>query len=335
MKESREIRYSPALDGLRAICIILTLFNHVSGVPRVINGSVGVDVFFPLSGFLITGILLEKDWNDLKGYFIRRFFRIAPVYYFSLFCTVLLTLISYWFSVGESRMDQLSTVINPSLLFSRELASAPTLFGQAWTVGIEEKFYIGWPIIFLILRNNAARLVLLTAVLVIFSTIGNGEMFRGYGGIALGCIASILYFSYGFRIRTSYAVVLLAIAYTYTITSEAWFRNISVALGAAFLIPSIYATRSIVSRTLSLPLVVFVGRLTFSVYMMHVLVFFFVKLVLRHFGLEVWFVVFPVGYTCTLLVAWSLYHLYENPLINYGKRLAKSVRSHPENTFAS
>ena len=69
--------------------------------------------------------------------------------------------------------------------------------------------------------------------------------------------------------------------------------------------------------------------------MMHVIVFFFAKLVLRHFGLEVWFLLFPVGYAATLLFAWSLYHFYENPLIDYGKRLAKRVRSHSENMFSN
>lgn len=328
LEDSRDMKYSPALDGLRGICILFTLFNHVSGVPRFINGSIGVDVFFPLSGFLITGIMLKNDWNDLKGYFIRRLFRIAPVYYLSLSFTVLLTLISYWLSVGESRMDQLSRIIIPSLLFSRELAGAPTLFGQAWTVGIEEKFYVSWPIIFLLLRNNTGRFVLLASILIVFSTIGSNEMLRGYGGIALGCISSILYFNYGFRVKTSYAAFSLLVAYVYTIFSEAWFRNVSVAFGAALLIPSIYATQSIVSRALSYPAVVYIGRLTFSVYMIHVLIFFFVKMLLRHFGLEMWLLVFLAGYASTLVVAWLIYHLYENPLIHYGKRLAQNVRSH-------
>ena len=325
MGKLRELRYSPALDGLRAICIIFTLFNHVSGVPRFINGGVGVDVFFPLSGFLITGIMLRNDWSNLKSYYIRRLFRIAPVYYLSLFLTVLLALIAHWLSLGESRLDQLGNIIIPSLLFSRELASASTLFGQAWTVGIEEKFYITWPIIFLLVGHNTGRIVLLIAVLIVFSTTGSPEMLRGYGGIALGCVSSILYFTYDFRVKTSYAAFMLAIAYSYCIYSEAWFKNIAIDLGAALLIPSIFSTQSIVSRALSYPPVVFLGKLTYSVYMIHVLVFFFVKMLLQHFGIEYWLLVFLIGYALTLMFAWSIYHFYENPLIKYGKRLAGNV----------
>ena len=118
---------------------------------------------------------------------------------------------------------------------------------------------------------------------------------------------------------------MLAIAYLYCVYSDVWFENFSIALGAAFLIPSLFATQSIVSRVLSHPAIVFVGKLTFSVYMFHVLVFFFVKLLLRRFGIDYWLAVFLGGYTLTLMFAWLVYRYYEKPLIKYGKRIATNV----------
>ncbi len=298
-------------------------------MPRFIDGSVGVDVFFPLSGFLITGIMLKKDWTDLKGYFIRRFFRIAPVYYLSLAFTVMLALCTRWLPAGESRLDQLGDIIVPSLFISRELAHAPTLFGQAWTVGIEEKFYIVWPIALLLVRGFIGRIAFLLSVLILMWVYGNPLFLRGYGGIALGCLAGILYFSFGFRVRTSYAALALAAAYLFCISSEGGMRNIAIDFAAALLIPSIFSTQSILSRALSHPAVVSVGKLTFSVYMFHVLIFFFVKAVLRHFGLEYWRLVFVVGYALTLICAYLIYRYYEAPLIKYGKHLAAKGNPKP------
>jgi peptidoglycan/LPS O-acetylase OafA/YrhL len=323
---ANEISYSPALDGLRAICIVLTLFNHITGAPAFINGSAGVDIFFPLSGFLITGIMLKKDWSDLKSYLIRRFFRIAPVYYLSLTFTAIFALCTRWMPASDSRLDQLGNIIIPSLLMSRELANAPTLFGQAWTVGIEEKFYIAWPIMILLMRGVVGRVTCLIAALVFSLAFGNPFLLRGYGGIALGCLAGILYFSFGFRIKTSYAAWILAAAYCYCISSEGGYKNITIDFAAALFIPSIFSTQSVISRALSYAPIVFVGRLTFSVYMLHVLILYFTKWLLRYFGLEYWPLVFVLGYAFTLICAFFVYQWFEAPLIEYGKRLAGKSR---------
>ena len=77
--------YFPALDGVRAVCILLVMFNHVhEPMPLWVQGRIGVDIFFVLSGFLITTLLLrerERHGNvSLKGFYTRRFFRIVPVY---------------------------------------------------------------------------------------------------------------------------------------------------------------------------------------------------------------------------------------------------------------
>jgi peptidoglycan/LPS O-acetylase OafA/YrhL len=136
-----KVTYTPALDGLRAVCILFTVLNHIHGTPGWINGSVGVDIFFALSGFLITMIIADNRASDLPAYLIRRAFRIAPVYYLALATTAALALLAAHVLHDPSRAEQLPEILLPSLLFSRELANSPTLFGQAWTVGIEEKFW--------------------------------------------------------------------------------------------------------------------------------------------------------------------------------------------------
>lgn len=327
MKEKNkmaEIKYSPQLDGLRAVCIIFTIFNHVDGVPFFIDGNVGVDVFFALSGFLITGILLRSNWCDLKGYYIRRFYRILPVYYLALIATVIFAVVLNHFGIGESKINQMENSILPSLLISRELATgAPTFFGQAWTVGIEEKFYLVWPVIFLAIKNNKARLFLLIFIIGTLFQVHNSNFLRGYAGIALGSMASILYFKKRFALKIHYGFVALCIAYVVCVHFDSWYKNLSISLAAALFIPALYADKSsIYTRVLSIRLMSFVGKLTFSVYMFHVLVLNFVKIILNRIHMNNFLIVFVVGYILSLALAWVIYEKFEKPLINRGKILS-------------
>src|SRR5690606_33976224 len=91
------VRYWPALDGLRAVSILLVvLFHTTDPVWQVIDGRMGVTLFFVISGFLITTLLLREEERrgqvSLRGFYIRRIFRIAPLYYLALGATLVLVL---------------------------------------------------------------------------------------------------------------------------------------------------------------------------------------------------------------------------------------------------
>src|SRR5690349_18710769 len=88
MKADAQREYFPALDGLRGIAILMVLIAHdFNRIPYILElGSYGVDLFFVLSGFLITDILLRtrNQKNYFRSFFIRRILRIFPVYYLAL-----------------------------------------------------------------------------------------------------------------------------------------------------------------------------------------------------------------------------------------------------------
>ena len=169
------LRRFPALDGLRAIAAVLVVFFHYGG-PDWLQGWAGVQMFFVLSGFLITTLMLREERRtgeiSLKEFYLRRAFRILPVYFVILLVT----------AVGSALFGTfVSNGIGPALkyflTFTNEFAGASP-YGQSWSLGIEQKFYLVWPLVAIALgtvvlkrRAGAAALgMLLALVIVNFTT---------------------------------------------------------------------------------------------------------------------------------------------------------------------
>jgi peptidoglycan/LPS O-acetylase OafA/YrhL len=282
---------------------------------------VGVDIFFALSGFLITSILLKTNYENLYGYYVRRFFRIAPVYYLTLGLTIASVFILKSFGLGESKFDQLGDMLIPSLLFSRELSNAPTLFGQAWTVGIEEKFYLFWPLVFLFIKNTKNLIIFLVLAFgfcILF--LKSSMLLRGYGGISLGCISSLLYFKKKIRIKTIYSSFALLLAYIICYFVDFSWKNILISFAGSMLVVSLYSEKTKLSNMLSGKLIVSIGKLTFSVYMIHNLILNMVKFSLSQTPINQWYYIFGLGYIFSLLISWVIYKYFEYPLIKFASK---------------
>lgn len=174
-QESGPNRFYPALDGLRALAIGAVLISHYfpdrSPIQRAFHwGRFGVLLFFVLSGFLITGLLLRGRDAAVPGgptkgavfraFVIRRGLRIAPIYY-------LVVLIGWWVGYGpiaDHLPWHLTYTGNIAMTyFGARLAQATHL----WSLCVEEQFYLLWPIVVLFVA--AKRLVWIAAGLVLFS----------------------------------------------------------------------------------------------------------------------------------------------------------------------
>jgi peptidoglycan/LPS O-acetylase OafA/YrhL len=163
----------PGLDGLRAVAILLVFFFHTDYLNV---GWVGVLLFFVLSGFLITGILVEmKEKLPVKAYFIkfygRRFLRIFPLYYFYLF---LMLIVAYWlFSIGyrPNRMLEYFQQAPYALAYVYDFFYASILFKSSyfithfWSLSVEEQFYILWPMLILFTPKTAYKKLFIAAIL--------------------------------------------------------------------------------------------------------------------------------------------------------------------------
>lgn len=159
IRRSREgLRYFPEIDGLRALAVCAVLVFHA--FPGVLPGGfVGVDVFFVISGFLISGIMLDaigKDEFSIADFYARRIRRIFP----ALIVVLLACLIAGWWLLSYQEYRHLGKHIaaaagffvnfqlfKESGYFDTEAALKPLL--HLWSLGVEEQFYILWPVLLL------------------------------------------------------------------------------------------------------------------------------------------------------------------------------------------
>ena len=151
--------YKPALDGLRALAVLAVLLYH-GGVSWAQGGFLGVDLFFALSGYLITALLLaergETGRVDAKSFWMRRAKRLLPALF--LMMLVLAAYVALFASPEEAqrlRADGTATILYVANWWyalsgaSYFEAFHPSMFRHTWSLGIEEQFYLVWPLLFI------------------------------------------------------------------------------------------------------------------------------------------------------------------------------------------
>lgn len=176
-------QYYPALDGFRALAILMVFFHHyITYFPGMdsklaASGWIGVDLFFVLSGFLITGILWDSKGKPhaLHDFYIRRGLRIWPLYYGVLFVLFVLSLAAHWTLSGYYLLwvfhlgNYARFVTNFPVDFITKTGSgydtSLVSFGHFWSLCVEEQFYLLWPLVVMTVRSKKRLLQICLAVL--------------------------------------------------------------------------------------------------------------------------------------------------------------------------
>ncbi|WP_083342025.1 acyltransferase family protein [Mycobacterium talmoniae] len=146
-----------ALDGLRAIAVALVLAEH-GGIPGVGGGFIGVDLFFVLSGFLITSLLLDELGRtgriDLAGFWIRRGRRLLPALLLMVLTVAVARELFPSSAVAGLRDDAIAAfcwVANWRFVFAKTdyftQGGTPSPLQHAWSLGVEEQYYLVWPLL--------------------------------------------------------------------------------------------------------------------------------------------------------------------------------------------
>ncbi|WP_204079860.1 acyltransferase family protein [Mycobacterium riyadhense] len=168
----------PALDGLRAIAVALVLVGH-GGIPGVSGGFIGVDIFFVLSGFLITSLLLDELGRtgriDLTGFWIRRARRLLPALVLMVLTVAAARELLPYQALTGLRSDAIAAflwianwrfVAQQTDYFTQ--GAPPSPLQHTWSLGVEEQYYLVWPILLiavtLLLAARAKRYFAKTTV---------------------------------------------------------------------------------------------------------------------------------------------------------------------------
>jgi peptidoglycan/LPS O-acetylase OafA/YrhL len=205
----------PSLNGLRAISISIVVINHLfmrhiishsngydlfAAISDIINGGFGVTIFFVLSGFLITRLLMIEEAENksisIKNFYMRRILRIFPAYYFLLLVYAVLQLIGF---LHTSNISWLT-----ALTFTKQFNSLDNWhMTHLWSLSVEEFFYLFWPFIFIKSGGNRNKfpiaiiciVVLLRVFLMKFPVSGLDSItiFERADALMIGCLFAINY----------------------------------------------------------------------------------------------------------------------------------------------
>jgi len=306
-----KLPYIKPLDGLRTIAVVMVIVSHFFSIDSFPDGfkwlhratqfgSSGVSLFFVLSGFVITRILLQSVQNEhyFKSFYMRRVLRIFPLYYFALFFYYALPYlaslvnlhIGIQYPIGLNVVYFATYLQNIAMTFNWNDAG-PVHF---WSLSVEEHFYLVWPaVVFFVYPSSPKKLTYLILILIATTFILRLFMLKhGYNidyftpvrvdQLLLGSFLAILERK-GFLIRQFRKYYLLALFTGIAFLIFCIFQNDFYvdlykhnALGLTFLgliaLTIVYAERSWLSSFLNLSFMQYIGKISYGMYVWHPLV---------------------------------------------------------------
>jgi peptidoglycan/LPS O-acetylase OafA/YrhL len=302
-KRASRLGYQPTLDGIRGVALMAIIFFHAYELPS--GASIGLDLFFVLSGFLITTLLLEewvkRDAISLRAFYLRRFLRLFPAMFVLLVGYVLiLALQSDLTGIRlKSAVVSLLYVSNFAQGFGFEF-DAQSL-GHLWSLGLEEQFYLIWPSTLVLVLVKWPRRIIHVAVAGIGAVIlwrlwliVDGAPFERlyfppdvrFDEFLVGCLGGILFVRHRdvlTRISSRTYVALCAVAVVVLTTATLLLpppeeENLLMQYGGYTVIPllalvviltCVLDRWALLRRFLSVEVFVFLGKVSYSVYLWH------------------------------------------------------------------
>lgn len=347
--------YVPSIDGLRGISILMVFIAHI-GFERIVPGGLGVTIFFFISGYLITTLLIDEYTThqdiDFKLFFTRRLLRLYP--------PLLFMLVLYGVYIALTHANFNTAELWASLFyyenyyfFNHPLHTSP-ICKILWSLAVEEHFYLLFPPLFLILAKTpkffVSALVLLLFIPLAFRITGtmmygnSGDITERYtyclthtrfDSIIYGCLASLLLhlnvsgtFAKLLADKKIFSLALAAIIGCLFYRNE-FFRNTlrySVqGLSLFVIIPAIINIKAYkpLKRFLSSAVLVWIGRLSYAIYLTHMIAISTLSF-LREGRHPIMFYVAVT--TLTALLSVSCHFLIEKPFARLRKRFKPNYK---------
>lgn len=340
---SKVISYRPDIDGLRTVSVFLVILFHAD-LSLFSGGFVGVDIFFVISGYLITSSINKQMLNNsfsFKEFYIRRIRRIIPVLVFML---VLVTIPAYLFLFPNDFESYSRTLLHSMLstnnfylwstnndYFVGNTDIMPLM--HTWSLSVEEQFYFMWPILLLILhRFFNLNLRVYTVFVLLISTILLSIYMTGedksmayfllparFFELLMGAILAILWdripkFPKSINHTFSVLGILLILIPSIMLTKASFFPGLNAfwpCLGAVLLILSgkEKGSKGVINNLLEFRGIVFLGLLSYSMYLWHWPIIVFIK----YLGYELTLPVILMLVTVTILLSYFSWKFVEQP----------------------
>jgi len=349
--ELRRLDHAPALDGLRAVGVIAVLGFHAK-LPGFSGGKAGVDLFFTLSGFLITALLLQEHHAHgriaLKRFFVRRVLRLYP----ALLAAVAGAIFLAWlkipvFDASRSSFDSTLRATPWTLLYGINLPRAfgwtgGGFLGHAWSLAIEEQFYLVWPplVVLLLRRGRSLRTLGLVAAgaaatsagaRIVLDAVGVSSeglynfTFTHVDGIFAGCALAVFwrlrYRTVGRLARPGADYAALAVVVAVIVVGRA--MNIvgltaTVVAGVVLIASVLERPASALARALSTRPLTAIGKRSYGLYVYHWPIFLFLGVDRRPHMLA-------LGFGLSAAAAWISYRFVEGPFLRLKDRWRPAV----------
>lgn len=337
---SFKLGYIPELDGLRAIAVLLVMMAH-SNYKFGDNGGVGVDIFFALSGYLITTLIFEEKsrfgYFNYKFFYLRRFYRLFPALFLLLFFTSLLVFFLFkasWDIYFKELISSFIYVYNISWYWGW-LDKSLFLY-HMWSLGVEEQYYLYWPFLILFfvkfIKKKYLGYFLLILSILIFSFRFYLNKFLFFNSIFMdsiffGSILGIIFRDRGLRflinsyvLNFSFLFIILFSTYNFLFISKLLsygYRGIFGFFSCLIILNLVLDNKdSLIRKFLSNGSLIFVGKISYSLYLWHNVVFIFFRKTDYFEGYQRFILKFLISFVLAILS----YFLVEKPILKISKR---------------
>jgi peptidoglycan/LPS O-acetylase OafA/YrhL len=341
-----KLAYRPDIDGLRAVAVLSVLLHHLN--PALLPGGfIGVDIFFVISGYLITSQIYKEacDGNfSIKKFYKRRINRIVPAL---LTVSVATLLVGVFLLSPEDLMRMTNSAVLAMVglsnvffwntygnYFAGNTFEAPLL--HTWSLGVEEQFYLIWPLLILLLlklkiRFRLAIFALVTVGAIAVSEIGTNSvasasyyllptrffelMFGGLLALAGNRLSSVRYSS--LCAASGYALIAASLFWLDKDSSFPGVNALWPCLGAVLLILAGSGSSLLLMPLTARPMV-FIGLISYSLYLWHWPIISY----LNYLDIEIDFTVGAAVVLSAILLAWLSWKFIERPLRRSGAALS-------------
>lgn len=340
-----------ALDGLRALSVLAVIWHHTSGVPGPQisqRGFMGVDLFFAISGFLITTLLLrERDRTaaiSLRKFFVRRALRIFPLYYAVLTLYVLLVLATERDTArGEQFFGNLPAFLTYTVNWFVDLSSGTSVpFYFSWSLSTEEQFYLLWPplLVGALLLGKGKIWAPLTVLAALVAVSVSAAVFfdarvlpsRIFASLSLpillGAALAIVV-----NTRHGYAAVDAALGWWWSVPAVfgaliagLWFGAPTWSIQMVMVVAVVAVTireNTLVHPLLSWRPLAFIGVISYGIYLMHMLCANVIRRIVHE---DQGLMLFAGTTALVVVVAYLSFRYFETPLLRIKRRFESSAQ---------